>query len=186
MFESLQSNFLVAMPSLNNSFFERAVIYICQHDESGAMGIIINRQISNEIDDLLTQLDIISSKSQDKVDLYLGGPVHQEHGFILHQPTEQEWDTSITMSNNVIITTSKDIIEAIIQGTGPENPIIALGYAGWGQGQLESEIFDNAWIKVNYTPEIMFDCPPSQKWNATMKSIGITNPAKLSGFTGHA
>ena len=183
MFKSLQNNFLIAMPNQNGSFFERTVIYICQHDEQGAMGIIINYQLQKNLDNLLAQMQITNSNN---INIYLGGPVQQEHGFILHDPTTQQWNSSIILSKDITLTTSSDILTAINNDSGPKNMIIALGYAGWGKGQLEQEILENAWMQADYSPEVMFEVTANQKWNTLLNKIGIQDPTKLSEFSGHA
>jgi putative transcriptional regulator len=186
MFKSYQNSFLIAMPVLQGSFFERSVIYVCQHDDNGAMGIIINYQIQQNVESLLAQLNVSLSIEAKSTNLYLGGPVHQEHGFILHQPTDKKWDSSIILSKEVTLTTSSDILTALGDSSGPKSPIIAFGYAGWSSKQLDKEILDNDWMQIDYSTEVMFNTPPQEKWDAALKSIGISNPLQLSGFSGHA
>ena len=184
MQESYSNKFLVAMPGLEGEPFEKSVIYLCQHDENGAMGIVLTYPLHNNAEELYRQMNIELNQPLS-VPVHLGGPVQTDHGFILHQPTEQQWQSSVRLSSEVCLTTSTDILNAISEGQAPYNPIIALGYAGWDEGQLEQELKNNDWVVAGFDPHIMFETPTTRKWEQTLNSLGIS-PAQLSGFSGHA
>jgi len=182
---NLTNQFLIAMPHLRDSNFHKTVTYICAHNEKGAMGIVINRPLELELGKVFKQLNIdSSSKSADSQILYHGGPVHTDHGFIIHRPTRR-WQSSIVVSTEISITASKDILEAIASGEGPGESLIALGYAGWDAGQLEQEIMDNAWLNGPSDSCIIFNTPYQQRWKKAAISMGI-DIDKLSNDVGHA
>ena len=147
--KSLQNHFLVAMPSLDDPYFSRSLTYICEHNKDGAMGLVINQPSTMNLKELLEQTDKDLTVAEDKAEqiILAGGPVSQERGFVLHS-SQSGWDSSLALSPDVMITTSKDILSAIGTNTGPDSSIIALGYAGWTAGQLEQEMQDNS---VSYT-----------------------------------
>ena len=183
-------HFLIAMPNLTDPYFAKSVTFICTHNQDGAMGVLINRPTDMTFETLFEKinLDLQNKALADRPVLY-GGPVQPERGFVLHQPTG-DWDSSITISDKVALTTSKDILEAVAQGKGPEKLLLSLGYAGWGSGQLEQEVAQNAWLSVK--PEnldtlnkILFETPHDQQLNAAMALLGF-DPAMLSDVAGHA
>jgi putative transcriptional regulator len=183
-------HFLIAMPNLTDPYFAKSVTFICTHNQDGAMGVLINRPTDMTFETLFEKinLDLQNKTLADRPVLY-GGPVQPERGFVLHQPTG-DWDSSITISDKVALTTSKDILEAVAQGNGPEKLLLSLGYAGWGSGQLEQEVAQNAWLSVK--PEnldtlnkILFETPHDQQLNAAMALLGF-DPAMLSDVAGHA
>jgi putative transcriptional regulator len=183
-------HFLIAMPNLTDPYFAKSVTFICTHNQDGAMGVLINRPTDMTFETLFEKinLDLQNKALADRPVLY-GGPVQPERGFVLHQPTG-DWDSSITISDKVALTTSKDILEAVAQGKGPEKLLLSLGYAGWGSGQLEQEVAQNAWLSVK--PEnldtlnkILFETPHDQQLNAAMALLGF-DPAMLSDIAGHA
>lgn len=181
----LNNQFLIAMPSLNDKDFAHTVIYLCQHNAEGAVGITINRQMSMKLGDILAQMTIeATSLATINCPVYLGGPVQQERGFVIHAATEQQWDSSIIISDQVCLTSSRDVLEAIAKNEGPKNYLIALGYAGWGAGQLEKEIIANAWLHTPYDASLLYHVPVSERWNAAAKLIGI-NINLLSTMAGH-
>ncbi|MGD9393311.1 MAG: YqgE/AlgH family protein [Chromatiales bacterium] len=182
---NLTNHFLIAMPGLQDPNFEKSVTYICEHSEDGAMGIVINNPLSIPVSEILEQLDI-DEKASGIPDnpIYLGGPVNGERGFVLHD-NDTEWDSTLRVKNGISVTTSRDILVSIASGTGPERSLIALGYAGWGSGQLEQELADNAWLAVPADKAIIFDLPPEERWNAAAAELGI-DLALLSTDTGHA
>ncbi|MGD9355953.1 MAG: YqgE/AlgH family protein [Chromatiales bacterium] len=182
---NLTNHFLIAMPGLQDPNFEKSVTYICEHSEDGAMGIVINNPLSIPVSEILEQLDI-DEKASGIPDnpIYLGGPVNGERGFVLHD-NDTEWDSTLRVKNGISVTTSRDILVSIASGTGPERSLIALGYAGWGSGQLEQELADNAWLAVPADEAIIFDLPPEERWNAAAAELGI-DLALLSTDTGHA
>ena len=182
---NLTNQFLIAMPSLKDPNFEKTVTYICAHNEEGAMGIVINKPLGIELGEIFSQMDIKcdTSKAREKV-VFQGGPVQIDRGFILHH-SDCNWDSSITVSNNICVTTSKDILESIANGEGPDEAIIALGYAGWASGQLEQELMDNAWLNAPADVEILFNTPYEKCWHAAAEHMGV-DIEKLSSDIGHA
>ena len=183
--DKLTGHFLIAMPSLNDGFFNQAVTYICEHDENGSFGIIINQQTGITLKQIAKEMAIETENNyHDKQQVFIGGPVDQGRGFILHQPTGN-WQSSLKVSNNVALTTSKDILQAIIKNEGPEDNIVALGYAGWAAGQLDSEMAGNTWLSCPADEQIIFKTPVAERWKAAAKLIGI-DLSLLSSDTGHA
>lgn len=183
--DNLTGHFLIAMPSLDDGFFNHTVTYICEHNETGSFGIIINqetditlKQIADEM-----QLDTDSNYNKDQ-SVFIGGPVDQGRGFILHRPTGQ-WQSSLLVKNNVALTTSKDILQAILNNKGPEDCIVALGYAGWAAGQLDHEMANNTWLSCPADEQIIFNTPTEERWKTAAGLIGI-DLSLLSNDTGHA
>jgi putative transcriptional regulator len=181
------------MPTLLDPNFYQSVTYIIEHDEDGAMGMVINHPLEVDFDALFTQLDIplIKPKSNSKTNdsigqkkVISGGPVQIERGFIIHSP-EGEWEATIMLSDDIAVTTSQDILTAISKDEGPTNLEVILGYAGWEAGQLDQEMLDNTWLSVEATPEILFHTPHDKRWKAAAKLIGI-DIAQLSSETGHS
>ena len=182
---TLTNQFLIAMPGLADPNFHHTVTYICAHNEDGAMGIIINRPLGLMLSEVLEQMEIQTEDSLiGQTPVYQGGPVQADRGFVLHQPI-QKWDYSIEICNEIGIATSRDILKAIASGKGPENSFIALGYAGWGAGQLEQEIKDNAWLNSPADSSIIFRIPVEQRWEAAAALAGV-DLEKLSNNVGHA
>jgi putative transcriptional regulator len=179
---TLRNQFLIAMPHLKDPNFEATISYICDHGEEGAMGIVINRPLGLLVGDMLEQLELGESKIDKPV--YSGGPVQVERGFVLHAPGD-EWQSSMAISADISVTTSKDILEAMASGHGPEDSLIALGYAGWGAGQLEQEIANNVWITCPADSAIMFKTVDDQKVVAALGRVGIDYHRLISG-AGHA
>ncbi len=181
----LRNHFLLAMPTLNNTNFARTVTFICEHNQDGAMGIIINRPLDITLNEVLQHMKTIScTEEMGAMPVFLGGPVQQDRGFILHRPIG-EWETTLTISDEFGITTSCDILEAISHGQGPTQILIALGYAGWGPNQLEQELADNAWLSTPANSQIVFDTPYKQRWEAAAALAGV-DLSRLSGEVGHA
>ncbi len=181
----LNNQFLIAMPGLADPHFSHTVTYLCQHNDEGALGIVINRPTGMKLKDIFQQMDI--KTELDKVlntPVFAGGPVQQERGFVIHTPCEQSWDSSISTADNIALTSSRDILEAIAQGKGPAHYLIALGYAGWGSGQLEKEIADNAWLNTPCGETILYDTPISLRWNAAASQLGI-DINRLTTAAGH-
>ena len=171
--DNLTGHFLIAMPSLNDGFFNQAVTYICEHDESGSFGLIINQQTNIKLAQVLKEMKIKSGSSHNKDQpIFIGGPVDQGRGFILHRPTGS-WASSLTVKNDVALTTSKDILQAIANNEGPEECIVTLGYAGWAAGQLEQEMASNTWLSCPADEQIIFNTPVEKRWKAAAKLIGI-------------
>ncbi len=181
----LADQFLIAMPTLNESSFSGSVTYLCQHSEEGAFGVVINRHSKITVGEVMQQMSIeeVSTDIKD-LPVYDGGPVEPERGFILHSPVG-DWDSTLKMSDSVALTTSRDILEAIAINKGPQQFLIALGYAGWAAQQLEQEIIDNAWLNVAADSSILFETPVNQRSKAAAASLGVDIDA-LSIQFGHA
>lgn len=182
----LSNQFLVAMPSLKDSKFSHTVSYICQHNEEGALGIVINRPTSLTLSSIFEQMKISTNDQYiNDTPVYSGGPVHSERGFIIHSKYSEKLDSSIEISETVCLTSSRDVLEDIADGNGPEKYLISLGYAGWGAGQLEQEIIDNAWLNAPCDEQILYQTPVDQRWMMAANQIGI-DINKLTGQAGHA
>jgi len=182
---NLTNHFLIAMPSLEDGNFSQSVTYICEHDENGALGITINRPSDIGLAEIFSQLQL--SAASDHIinqTVLFGGPVQMDRGFILHSPVGN-WNSSLKVTENIAVTTSQDIMEAIAKNEGPENSIIALGYAGWGPGQLELEISENSWLSCPASEDILFHTPIEKRWQAAALLLGI-DLQLLSNQTGHA
>ena len=172
-FTYLNNQFIIAMPSLADPNFFHTVTYLCQHNQEGALGIVINRSAEMKLGDIFKQMNIrATSLCAAETPVYSGGPVQQERGFVLHT-TGGGWDASMVISESISLTTSRDVIEAIAVGKGPEQYMVALGYAGWGEGQLEQEILANAWLNTPYSQHVLFDEPINMRWRAAAEQIGI-------------
>lgn len=176
--------FLIAMPGLEDPNFFRSVTYICEHTEQGAMGIVINQPAEFTLRSVLRHMHIETDNSADAVPVYNGGPVQPDRGFVLHPPGGS-WSSSVQVSDKVAVTTSRDILEAVADHQGPEQFLVALGYAGWGAGQLEEEIAANSWLTTAADPHILFSLPASERWQAAATRLGV-DLSLLSGDTGHA
>jgi putative transcriptional regulator len=183
--EFLTNNFLIAMPAMKDPNFGQTVTYICQHNPEGALGIVINRTINLTVGDVLDQMEIDREPShQTDAPVHYGGPVQIERGFILHEEIGN-WDSTLQISNLTGLTTSRDILEAIAHNTGPERVLLALGYAGWGEGQLEREISENAWLHWPADNDLIFSAPVEQRWSQAAGLLGV-DLSLLSTDAGHA
>lgn len=181
----LNNQFLIAMPTLMDKTFFHTVTYLCQHNHDGALGIIINRPTEMKLSDIFSQIGIENaSEKSSNTPIYMGGSVQVERGFVIHDNCSRNWDSSIAISKTVSLTSSRDILEAISKDEGPKNYLIALGYAGWGAGQLEKEIIDNSWLHTPYEESILYETPINQRWNAAANLIGI-DINLLSSAAGH-
>ncbi|MFW5926997.1 MAG: YqgE/AlgH family protein [Wenzhouxiangella sp.] len=173
------------MPGMADPNFSRGVTLLCQHNEDGALGITVNRVSEYVLEDVLEQLDIdCSDPGIASTPVYAGGPVHPERGFVLHS-TERQWDATVAVGSEICVTTSRDVLEAIASGEGPEKYLVALGYAGWDAGQLEDEMRENAWLNVMARADILFDSPPDARWEHAVASLGI-DFSSLQPAGGHA
>ncbi len=167
------NQFIIAMPSLVDPNFFHTVAYLCQHNKEGALGIVINRPAEMKLGEIFKQMNICATSSDAaETPVFAGGPVQQERGFVLHT-TGGGWDATMAVSETISLTTSRDVIEAIAIGKGPEQYLVALGYAGWGEGQLEQEILANAWLNTPYSNRVLFDTPVNKRWQAAAGQIGI-------------
>lgn len=181
----LNNQFLIAMPALDDPNFSHTVTYICDHTTQGAMGIILNRPTELVLEDLIEQLGIEAADDDlANIPVYQGGPVQMDRGFVIHNPIG-DWDSTLVMTKDVGLTMSQDIIEAIAHGIGPKKYHVALGYAGWGEGQLEEEILSNAWLTGPAVEDIVFDMPVERRWQAAANAMGIELNL-LSPDAGHA
>ncbi len=182
---NLTDHFLIAMPGLQDSNFFHTVTYICEHNEDGAMGIILNRPTDLHLNDIVGQMDIPAAEAgAGEQIIYLGGPVQTDRGFVLHTPARQ-WASTLQINPEIGVTTSRDILQAMVDGEGPEKSLVALGYAGWGPGQLEQELSANAWLSGPADQAIIFDLEPEKRWEAAARLLGV-DLNLLSGETGHA
>lgn len=184
--QSLENHFLVAMPSLEDSYFSRSVTYICEHNENGAMGIVINQPVGMTLKELIEQSEIEATVNDDKAEqiILAGGPVNQDRGFVIHS-TQAGWSSSLELTSEIMVTTSRDILTVIGNEHAPEHSIIALGYAGWSAGQLEEELQSNAWLTVEADLDILFNTPIHRKWEVAVHKLGI-NTWQLGPDVGHA
>ena len=191
---NLTGQFLVAMPAMTDPYFSKTVTYICTHNQDGAMGVILNRCADITVANLFQQIQLeTESATLLKTPVHFGGPVQIERGFVLHDimpATSEEFNSTILINNIVALTTSKDILEATAQNKGPSKMLIALGYAGWTQGQLEAELAQNAWLSIETTNlkdihTLIFDAPNHEKFDYAMNMMGL-NLANLSDVAGHA
>ncbi len=181
----LQQQMLIAMPAMADPNFSRSVTLMCQHNEEGAIGITINRQSGFTLGELLFQLNIpCDSQEISSMIVLEGGPVSPERGFVLHSPFEG-YDSSIKINDDIMVTTSRDVLAAIAAGKGPQQFLVALGYAGWGDGQLESEMRENAWLSVPADKGILFESSVQNRWEKAVGILGI-NINDLHGVGGHA
>jgi putative transcriptional regulator len=181
---NLTNHFLIAMPNLADPNFHRSVTYICQHDDQGAVGLILNRATDMGLQELLQQLNIEPLPQLANTAIMYGGPVDTYSGFILHRP-RGNWSNTLAVTNQIGLTASRDVLDAIATGTGPTDSIVALGYAGWASGQLENELLNNAWLTLPADADMLFKTPPHQLWQAAAKALGI-DMMQLSGDAGHA
>jgi putative transcriptional regulator len=181
----LTGQFLIAMPTMADPRFERTVIYVCVHNAEGAMGLVVNRLVESlTFEELLEQLDIPSPRSDDAIRVHFGGPVESGRGFVLHS-TEYLNDGTVVMDDGIGLTATVDILRDIAGGEGPRDTLLALGYAGWGPGQLDAEIQENAWLTVRANAELLFDHDLDQKWDRAVGELGF-DPMLLSTASGRA
>ncbi len=181
----LTHQFLIAMPALADPNFSQTVTYIGEHNANGALGLVINRPLTLTLGELLEHLQMTTERADiAALPIYHGGPVQPEQGFVLHSPLGQ-WSTTLRITDQIGVTTSRDILQAAACGEGPEHLLVALGYAGWGPGQLERELAQNAWLSVPADPNILFHVPSAQRWRAAAALLGV-DLLLLSADAGHA
>jgi putative transcriptional regulator len=181
---SLKNQFLLAMPSLAGSYFGNTITYLCEHNEQGAMGIMVNRPTNLTMEDLFDQLEIRSRGRTIEVPVLEGGPVASDRGFILHT-AERTFSASLDLGNGLMLTTALEVLEAIAAGEGPVNYLVALGYAGWGDGQLEAEMKENSWLNCPASQDVLFSTPYEERIEKAAQSLGI-DFSLISGRAGHA
>jgi putative transcriptional regulator len=187
---NLTNQFLIAMPGIADDTFSGTVIYLCEHNDKGALGLVINKPIDIKLKNLFEKVEL----SLDRDDLaeepvYFGGPVQTERGFVLHerQPDDEAtpYNSTLSIPGGLEMTTSKDVLEAISAGSGPKRVLVTLGYSGWSPGQLEAEIGRNGWLTVNADPQVIFDTPIERRYDKAISLLGI-DPRMLSQDAGHA
>jgi putative transcriptional regulator len=182
---TLANQLLIALPSMADPNFARSVALICQHDTEGAMGLMVNRPSEYTIGDVLEQMGIGSEDpTLRKQQVLTGGPVHPERGFVLHDG-EPRWDSTMKIAEDLYVTTSRDVLEAIAQGEGPSRILIVLGCAGWGAGQLEQELSENTWLTADSDAELLFGLPLDARWQAAAGRIGV-DLMRVTDYSGHA
>lgn len=182
---NLTHHFLIAMPTMVDTVFSKTLTYICEHNEQGALGIVINRPTDLTLVNLFKQLGIPQTVSQaEAIPVLFGGPVQLDCGFVLHHPIGN-WQSTLVVNKEVGLTTSLDILKAIANAEGPDQVLIAMGYAGWAAGQIEHELAQNAWLTVPATADVLFDLPSEERLPAAMQLLGIQD-ANISNEVGHA
>ncbi len=183
--DCLRDHFLLAMPGLSEGIFSHSITYICEHGESGAMGIVINQPLDLSVTEIFEHLDITPVKDFPEIPVMAGGPVQIDHGFVLHRNCTSSWESSLKVTTGITLTTSCDILRAIANNDGPEEHLIALGYAGWSAGQLEQELAENSWLTLPADSDIIFKTDPEQRLGAAAALLGI-DMNLISGEAGHA
>lgn len=191
---NLTNHFLIAMPGMSDPVFAKSVVYVCEHSERGALGLVINKPASLTMADLFDKVSLPLLRG-DLVDspVYQGGPVQVERGFVLHEPlvaqpdegAEAPYASTLSIPGGLEMTTSKDVLEALSVGSGPRKVMVSLGYSAWGQGQLESELGDNAWLTVNADRAVIFDIPTHDRYDKALALLGL-EAWMISSEAGHA
>lgn len=182
---NLTHHFLIAMPGMAETPFARSLVYLAEHNEDGALGLVINRPLELNLKELLDRVELpLQHPERADEAVYFGGPVQTDRGFVLHRPGG-DWQSSLRVADDIALTSSKDILVSLANEGQPADLLIALGYAGWGAGQLEDELAQNAWLTVPADPGIIFDTPPEQRLDAAIHLLGI-DFANLSDTAGHA
>ncbi len=182
----LTGKLLIAMPGMGDLRFEHSVVFLCSHGAEGAMGLIVNKPAEDvRLSHLLEQLEIKPEPPGCDMAVHFGGPVESARGFVLHSPEYQSSLQSLPVSDDFSMTATLDILEDIAVGTGPKKALMMLGYAGWGPGQLESEIAMNGWLTAEADPGLLFEMDDAEKWSAALQSLGV-DPLTLSASAGHA
>ncbi|MFN7085173.1 MAG: YqgE/AlgH family protein [Burkholderiales bacterium] len=182
---NLSRHFLIAMPNMVDPHFSKTLTFVCEHNDQGALGVVVNRLIEMNLHSLLEQIGIsFDADVVEPLPLHFGGPVQTDRGFVLHSPPGQ-WQSTLAVSPEIGLTTSKDILQAVARGEGPRQMLVTLGYAGWAPGQLEHELAQNAWLTVPASAEVLFEMPAEKRLAAAMRLLGI-DYANLSEQAGHA
>ena len=193
---NLTHHFLIAMPGLMDESFNRSVVYMCEHSDRGALGLIINKPSTLRMQDLFEKVELHLGRSDlIEIPVFQGGPVHTERGFVLHEPlsntltaseaSEAAYASTLSIPGGLEMTTSKDVLEALSTGAGPRRVLITLGYSAWAQGQLESELGENSWLTVQADPQVIFDTPIEQRYDRALALLGL-QAWMLSPQAGHA
>jgi putative transcriptional regulator len=191
---NLTNHFLIAMPGLQDPLFEHSVVYLCEHSSRGALGLVINKPCEIDMKGLFDKVDLpLTRPDLQKAPVFYGGPVQTERGFVLHeatftsseQPEQPVYASTMVIPGGLEMTTSRDVLEAISTGSGPRKVLISLGYAAWGEGQLESELGENSWLTVEADARLIFETPVSERYAQALKLLGL-EPWMLSSDAGHA
>jgi putative transcriptional regulator len=191
---NLTNHFLIAMPSLQDALFSRSVVYLCEHSQRGALGLVINKPCDINLRGLFDKVELPLTRADlQDAPLFFGGPVQTDRGFVLHeatfaaddQPANPVFASTMSIPGGLEMTTSKDVLEAISTGCGPRKVLVSLGYAAWGEGQLESELSENSWLTVQADNRLIFDTPVAQRWDQALQLLGL-QAWMLSPDVGHA
>ena len=191
---NLTNHFLIAMPGLEDPLFARSVVYLCEHSERGALGLVINKPCDISLKGLFDKVDLPLMRADLSDDpVFYGGPVQTERGFVLHEaifkeaerPTEPVYSSTMIIPGGLEMTTSRDVLEAISSGSGPRKVIVSLGYSAWGEGQLEAELADNSWLTVEADVRLIFDTPVDQRYEQALQLLGLQS-WMLTPDAGHA
>lgn len=186
---NLTNQFLIAMPGMGDDAFSGAVVYLCEHTENGALGLVINKPINILLSTLFQKVELsLDSPALADQPVFYGGPVQTERGFVLHErlgDDKSPYSSTLSIPGGLEMTTSKDVLEALAAGTGPKRLLVTLGYSGWAAGQLEEELGRNGWLTVDAVPEIIFDTPIAQRYDRAVSLLGF-DPRMLSAESGHA
>jgi putative transcriptional regulator len=180
----LKNQFLVAMPSMEDEHFSHTVSLLCEHNDKGAVGLVINRPTDLVLTAMLEQMGLTHDKIGEDQPIYWGGPVQPERGFVVHREPGG-WESCLQVQDDLYITTSRDILTAIGAGEGPKEYLVTLGYAGWGAGQLEDEIMLNSWLNTPVDAAVLFNLPPRDRWQAATRLLGV-DVTQFTGTAGHA
>jgi putative transcriptional regulator len=185
----LTNQFLIAMPGMADEAFEGSVVYLCEHNEKGALGLVINKPIDIKLKNLFEKVDITLERDElGEQPVYFGGPVQTERGFVLHEKRGKDtapFNSTLSVPGGLDMTTSKDVLEALADGSGPARVLVTLGYSGWNAGQLEAELGRNGWLTVDADPAVIFDTPIEKRYDRAMGLLGF-DPRMLSQEAGHA
>jgi putative transcriptional regulator len=185
---NLANHFLIAMPSMSDPVFGGTVVYVCEHNEKGVLGVVINKPTDMTMDVLFDRIDLKVAEglrtSVESAPIMFGGPVQDDRGFVLHSPSGR-YSSSLSVTEDVAFTTSIDVLEAVASGTGPKRMLVSIGYAGWSPGQLEEELARNGWLTVGADVRVLFELPIEERYNAAIKLLGI-DPMMLASEAGHA
>jgi putative transcriptional regulator len=191
---NLTNHFLIAMPGLQDPLFEHSVVYLCEHSQRGALGLVINKLSDIDLKGLFDKVELpLTRVDLQKTPVFVGGPVQTERGFVLHeatfaddaQPEHPVYTSTMVIPGGLEMTTSRDVLEAISTGSGPRKVLISLGYSAWGEGQLESELGENSWLTVEADVRLIFETPVSQRYDQALKLLGLES-WMLSPDAGHA
>lgn len=186
---NLTNHFLIAMPGMADDRFAGSVVYLCEHNDNGALGLVVNKPVDITLKDLFDKVDLaLEDPALAAQPVYFGGPVQTERGFVLHEVVAVDakaFSSTLSVPGGLAMTTSKDVLESIAQGQGPRRVLVTLGYSGWGAGQLEEELGRNGWLTVNAEPGIIFDTPVTERYGKALGLLGV-DPRMLSQEAGHA